>query len=264
MKKLFLSMCAAALVAVMSSCGGKVSTMPAEELSGEWNVIAIGDASVQTVPDQPAPFLAFDAVNNQLMGNVSCNNIFGSYMTGAEGQIDLSGLGATRMMCPDMALEDSILKALGEVKKFGQDEAGNLILMNGEGKAVLTLARRDAEFSIASLAGAWNVESIGEIALPDSAEVAYTIEFDSTAGTFTAETGCNNVSGNYSGKYVDVKFSELMSTRMACPDMTVEQAFNTLLPTIKSMSMLFSPETVGFYDAEGNIVMTIARPGAEY
>jgi heat shock protein HslJ len=64
-----------------------------------------------------------------------------------------------------------------------------------------------------------------------------------TDGTVEGTGGCNGMSGGYSlmdgGK---IKFSQLVSTKMACPDMTVETAFHAAL------------EKADMYTADGKIL----------
>lgn len=54
----------------------------------------------------------------------------------------------------------------------------------------------------------------------------------SKEGTISAYTGCNNMTGSYQvHKGFGIKFSNIASTRMACPDMKTEQILNQVLQT---------------------------------
>lgn len=236
--------------------------MPVADMSGEWNVVKIEGKSISVPEGSEQPYMAFDAVNSRLFGCVGCNRIMGTLNATDAGRIDLSQMGATRMMCPDMTLEDQLLTALNQVKEFGTDKAGQLVLMDSHQRHMVTLEKRTDEISPASLAGSFKVNLLGDLDLSANADVDYTIDFMAD-GTFSMTTGCNNVGGKYSGKYVDITFGQLRSTRMMCPDMQVEQTAQKVLPSIVAFSELANEGTYGFYDADNNLVMTIARLAAE-
>ncbi len=243
--------------AVVTSCSS-VRNMPVDDLSGEWNVVKIENKDITVPADGETPYLAFDVVNSRLFGSVGCNRVMGGLYATEAGAIDLSQMGATRMMCPDMALEDQLLTALNQVKEFGVDKEGQLVLMDGQQRHMVTLAKRADTVSPSSLVGTWKVNFLGNLDLSANAEGEYTIEFMSD-GNFSMTTGCNNVGGTYSGRFVDITFGQLMSTRMACPDMEVETVAQSVLPTVVAFSELANEGTFGFYDAENNLVMSIAK-----
>jgi copper homeostasis protein (lipoprotein) len=57
-------------------------------------------------------------------------------------------------------------------------------------------------------------------------------------GTISAYTGCNNMTGSYQVyKGSGIKFSNIASTRMACPDMKTEQILNQVLQTADNFSV---------------------------
>lgn len=54
------------------------------------------------------------------------------------------------------------------------------------------------------------------------------ITFDSEAQRYAASAGCNVLGGSFSIKNNEIKFSQGMSTLMACTDMTLEESFKTI------------------------------------
>ncbi len=254
-KSLLIGGAIAAFAAVSCST---VRNMPVNDLSGEWNVVEIEGKAISVPDGCDRPYMAFDAVNNRLFGSVGCNRIMGVLSATDAGSIDLSGMGSTRMMCPDMTIEDRLLSAFNQVKEFGIDKKGQLVLMDGQQHRMVTLAKRINEIDPESLVGSFKVNLLGDLDLSDNAEGDYTIEFMAD-GTFSMTTGCNNIGGKYTGKYVDITFGRLMSTRMMCPNMEVEQTAQKLLPTVVSFGRLAEEGTYGFYDAQNNLLMTISR-----
>lgn len=87
-----------------------------------------------------------------------------------------------------------------------------------------------------SIAGEWRVT---DIELYDSLSIKpaelfpdepATVMF--TDSTYHFQTNCNLVQGNYTQRGDTISFSPAMSTRMACPDMSVENALIELLPQL--------------------------------
>ena len=62
-----------------------------------------------------------------LNGRAACNRFFGNYEMEGE-KLTFSSMGATRMACPDMSLEEDIVAALEEVRSFGKLPNGNVAL----------------------------------------------------------------------------------------------------------------------------------------
>lgn len=247
-----------AAAAFMTSCSS-TRTMATDDLSGEWNVTEIQGKPFTLSEGVENPYLAFDIVNGRIFGLVSCNRIMGNVYAGADGSMELSGIAATKMMCPDQQLEMNILTALNQVKRYGADKEGDLVLMDGHNHHMLTLERRPDAITPTSLVGTWKINLLGNLDLSlNEGEDVYTIQFDND-GQFSMTTGCNNVGGNYSGRYVDISFTNLMSTRMMCPNMEVETVAQNVLPTITSFSELAQEGMIGFYDASNNMVMVIEK-----
>lgn len=247
----------ATFVTLMTSCS-TTRTMAVDDLSGEWNITEIEGKPFTLSQGVENPYLAFDVVNGRMFGLVSCNRIMGNITAGADGTLELGGIGATKMMCPDQQLEMNILTALNQVKRYGMDKEGDLVLMDGHNRHMLTLQRRPDAITPASLVGTWKINMLGNLDLSlNEGEETYTIMFGDD-GTFSMTTGCNNVGGNYGGRFVDIAFTDLMSTRMMCPNMEVETVAQQVLPTITMFSEL-ADGSIGFYDASNNVVMAIER-----
>ncbi len=146
MKKLATLFAGIATMAALASCSGAKTEAKISDLNGEWNVTAIDGKTVNVPENQESPFLGFNTSTGQLYGNASCNSLMGSFQTdAAPGVIDLSQTGATRMMCPDMSVEDALLGALGRVKGYKVTKSGDVDLTDAQGNVVLALAHRDTE-----------------------------------------------------------------------------------------------------------------------
>ena len=132
-KNLILAVMAALM---MVSCVEKKSF---EALNGEWDVVTIGDMAVA---DSIDAFIGFDVADQMIYGSTGCNHLTGAMPTEINAESLIFGaMGSTRMMCPDMTIEDAMLPALGLVVDF--NVAGeNLNLLDDAGNTVMTLKKR--------------------------------------------------------------------------------------------------------------------------
>ena len=58
------------------------------------------------------------------------------------------------------------------------------------------------------------------------------IRFDVNEKRFTGNGGCNQINGNYTIDKNDIKFAEVISTKMSCSDIEFENTFLSILNTI--------------------------------
>lgn len=140
MKKIMVLVSA---VAAMVSCGTAQKSVSLSDLNGEWSVVKIKGSDVAAADGQDAPFIGIDADKKHIYGSTSCNRITGALDVDTEkGTIDLGKMGSTRMMCPDMALEDRLLGAFGEVKSFKLKKGSTLMLTDADGNGVIELQKK--------------------------------------------------------------------------------------------------------------------------
>ncbi len=120
---------------VMAACNEK-KTMDA--LSGEWNVVAIGEMAVA---DSVDAFMGFDMNEKVVYGSTGCNQLTGAMPEAVSDEPLFAALGSTRRMCHDMSVEDAMLPALGAVVDFKVD-GDKLYLLDAAGNTVMSLQKR--------------------------------------------------------------------------------------------------------------------------
>lgn len=146
MKKFLVFLCMAGVLVGMSSCSSTKNSATLSSINGEWNVIEINGEVVVPAPEQEFPFIAFNTTDGTVYGTTGCNRLTGSFDVKAEpGTIDLGGLGSTRMMCPDMTVEDNLLAALAVVKKYKVLDEENIALCEDSDKPMVVLQKRVAD-----------------------------------------------------------------------------------------------------------------------
>ena len=261
MKKVFVSLCMAATVAGLSSCASTKNAATLSSLSGEWNIIEINGSAVVPAPNQEFPFIGFDTKTGQVYGNSGCNRLMGSFDVNAKpGQIDLGALGSTRMMCPDMTLEQNVLEALNKVA--GYETVGEDVALNdAEGKPVILLQKREvAEVSVNDLNGAWEIVSVkgnpvGEV------EKQPQLVFNVAEKRVHGNASCNTINGSFTqeeGQAASLRFSQMISTMMACPNMDVESSILKALDEVRSFEIK-ADGTVSLLGADGAEVLSLKK-----
>ena len=137
MNVMLMSVLASGLL--MMSCGSAKKSVSIADLAGEWVIVEVNDKSVSA---EETPFLGFDVNEGQLYGNAGCNSLMANFdLSKTSGELTFDAIGSTKRMCADMAMEDAILQALGEVRSFALD-GENLKLNNADGKELMELKKR--------------------------------------------------------------------------------------------------------------------------
>ena len=141
-KTITQTLCVAAVSAAFASCASSKQSVTLHDLQGEWDIIELHETAVVPAEGQPFPFIGFDATG-RVYGHAGCNRITGAIDPQAKpGTIDLSRMGSTLMMCPDMSVERNVLAALGEVKRYRSLGNGQMALCGKSKKPIVVLQKR--------------------------------------------------------------------------------------------------------------------------
>ena len=128
------------IAATITSCCNMKSVTSLAQINGEWNVTEIEGKGLPESDSKP--FIGFDAEKKSIYGYTGCNRLTGSISSiGNNGAIDLSHTGSTRMMCPDMSVEQDILTTLSKVT-ICKTEKNTLLFCDKDGKTVMKLEKR--------------------------------------------------------------------------------------------------------------------------
>ena len=127
------------VLGMMISCSE--AKTDAKKLEGKWNVVEVKG---EKILKEGLPYMEFDMAQNKLHGNAGCN-MFNTTITldaNDVSSITIASGAATMMACPDMATEDAIMKAMGDVKavKAGNSES-EMALVDQDGNVLLVLSK---------------------------------------------------------------------------------------------------------------------------
>ena len=211
-----------AFVGMLFSCS-EVKT-DAKKLEGKWNVVEVKG---EKVLEEGLPQMDFNMAEKKLHGNTGCN-LFNTTIT--LDPEDVSSItiapGATTMMaCPNMDLETSVLQSMDQVRsvKAGKDE--NEMLLVGVGLFAGCKSKKAVVASFSDLDGEWGVvEMNGKTLNPE--ETHQVLVFDVARQGLSGNAGCNRLMEKieYNDAYKNIiKFPQVATTRMACPDMSGER-----------------------------------------
>ena len=127
------------VLGMMISCSE--AKTDAKKLEGKWNVVEVKG---EKILKEGLPYMEFDMAQNKLHGNAGCN-MFNTTITldaNDVSSITIAPGAATMMACPDMATEDAIMKAMGDVKavKAGNSES-EMALVDQDGNVLLVSSK---------------------------------------------------------------------------------------------------------------------------
>lgn len=110
-------------------------------ISGEWNVVGLNGQKV--VPADNTPFLGFDLHEGRIYGFTGCNRLTAPLNSEAlaQGKVDFSQMGCTRMLCHDAKYENAFLDALNSAGTL-TIENDTLRMFNQAGEEVLTFLKK--------------------------------------------------------------------------------------------------------------------------
>lgn len=253
MKKMLISAAAFAAV-VLSSCG---TTGKSVDISGEWNVVSVKGEQVAG-----NPYIGFDLAEGRIYGNAGCNRIMGGVEVDSvnPGKIGFTGVGATRMMCPDMETEQKVLEALNEVAGYQASSAG-VELTDKDGNVLMSLEKKEAPaVSVNDINGKWNITKV-EGAAVEVADKTPFISFNVAENAVHGNSGCNIINGSFSqeeGNPSSLKFGQMISTMMAGPGMETERKVLSAMNKVASF-VVNEDGTLSLMDVADNEVLLLVK-----
>lgn len=121
-----------ALALMITGCGKKASETPPEkeqqpmsiDIRGKrWIFAEAMDTAARSTDPEREVYIEFDSESDKFSGFAGCNRFGGTYTVDAEaGTLTLSQVFATKMMCPEMALEEAVMQALNKANGYAYTE----------------------------------------------------------------------------------------------------------------------------------------------
>ena len=182
--------------------------------------------------------------------------------TAKPGTIDLGAMASTRMACPDMTLEQNVLSALGQVKKYKKLGKENIALCGSSNRPIIVLQKKASTVKLSDLSGKWIISEAGGQSIPEGMEKQPFIEFNLSEKRIHGNAGCNLINGGFVADNENssaISFPQLISTMMACPDMEIEDAILKAMGNVKGVKAGQSENEMLLVDADGNVLMVLSK-----
>ncbi len=141
-----------------------------------------------------------------------------------------------------------------KIEKISNDYI--LYLKNASDSTTMTMRKSDLTF----LNGAWRVSVLDGKNIPADAEMQMVIDLPELK--VHGNTGCNILNGSIfvdPAKQNSLQFSNLATTRMACPDMEREQKFLVVLEQVETAIPGKDKDTALLKDDHGQVMMQLTR-----
>lgn len=222
-----------------------------EHLNGEWVIISVAGKAIPTTDEMP--YITFEKETEKFYASNGCNILNGTYKIGGDGNLALENVLSTMKLCPENDFEAPLTKALSGSEKINIkiNELGHetyLRFFNSKGVELLSARKHNMDF----LNGNWLITSVGGTTIDDEEA---TLFIDINELKVHGNTGCNFFNGVLyinPDKSNAIDFSNLASTRMACPNMQQESAI-----------LLALEETTGAIEGSEGRVMLLNSSGKE-
>lgn len=206
-------------------------------------------------------WIELDAAKKRFHGKGGCNSISGGYTT-TGNKITFTQAVSTRMACPDadvMRREAGFLQQLGG-HTFTYTVTGETVNLYENDKLTLQFTMEAKESGSPDArqwafigSKKWNMIQLNGNTLSNS---GIWVEFDTDKKRFHGKGGCNNISGGYSATKDQIKFTQGISTRMACPDADVMRREAEFLKLISANTYRYdvADQTLNLYK-DGKIIV---------
>jgi heat shock protein HslJ len=106
----------------------------------KWVLIEMKEVPVQQSGGRADAYLEFFPNDKKFSGYGGCNRINGNYTLSKNSSIHFTDVISTKMSCPDLAFENTVLGTLNEVNRYEITE--NSMLLKHDNKVLLIYQRR--------------------------------------------------------------------------------------------------------------------------
>lgn len=222
------------------------------DLDGTWILKSFDGQNVNEVFKGKTPTMTLNFKENRVNGNGGCNSYSGKFSY-KDGVFSAPNVAATMMACFQQNRESDYFAMLG-----GQNTVkvinGVLTFMSG-GKTVAEFVKG---VDPAMLSGNWILESIAGKDIKElfPEDRLSTLEFDAVEGRVKGNAGCNRYSGPYTINSTIIEVGSLMTTRMACPDLSGETEF---VKTLSGTSILNATTDKLTFSKDGKVTLTFVK-----
>lgn len=234
-------------------------------LDGEWIAYQVNGEMVEGAD---RPYFIFESESNKageknivkMYGNDGCNIVNGTFSVTTTGlMIPNSDMISTMRLCPDAKYEMGIISALNNVARYEVNQLGEdyLLNMNAENDSTLMTLRK---YDLSFINGAWTVSAINGKNVKTESKLQLIIDIPELK--IHGSVGCNTMNGKIIANPDSqnaISFTDMITTRMSCPDLSTEQELILALDKTASVTPFNNGKGAQLKDKSGNSVITLTR-----
>lgn len=241
----------------MQSCkSSQDSAASKNAIAGTWILTSLNGEKASDAFKGKIPTMTIDLSSKRISGNSGCNQYTGGF-TYSKGILSAPKLAGTMMACMEANMEYEFNQMLGQDNTVSV--VGNILTLSQGGKTVATFEKG---LDLGALTGEWTLESIaGESINTLFANGKYpTLVFDTTEKRISGNGGCNRYNTTYKVEGTKITFGPVMSTRMACDNLSGENKYTSTLSGESELTITKGGFTLS---KDGKVVLTFARKVAK-
>lgn len=233
-----------------------------EALQGEWVVYSIN--GILTTGDE-RPYVIFD--DSTMYANNGCNTINAQYrINNGKKSLSFSNQLSTQRYCNEneAPYEQGFNTALNSSHNIAFEERGNeyyLCFFSNTGATLMELRKANIDF----FNGIWRITKING----DGGKCKnknYTLAIDMIDKKVHGQLACNIVNGDIlldPNKQNSIMFLDLITTRMSCPDLAIENEILIALEKVEKYSKEKNKRLL-LKDKDGNVVLEVINISDKY
>lgn len=226
------------------------------EIGGYWAISEV--AGKKAVGEEP-PYLKFDIATRRVYGNNGCNTLNSDYTVNpADSTLRFSNTATTMRYCDTPGLSEiDINVAMANTAYYTwhrQDLVYTVTLLSATHQPLMSLVHQDYDF----LNGTWTPVKVGERKV-DNPDIK--LVFDIEEQKVHGNSGCNILNGTIITDMLEagaVTFTDLSTTRMACPDLELETELLIALEEVSVVKPVNATE-VKMLDSHGEVILILKR-----
>lgn len=197
-----------------------------EIVGTSWNLTTLEGQVVSSIPNQEKTIHFTLQEGGKVTGFAGCNNFNGNYTLEKGNRIRFSKIAATKMACPHVVVKEfDFLQVFELADNFTVN--GNNLMLNVGRRAPLAVFTKNTLSDTDIREKYWKLKTLEGQAVTMSKNQEKEIYFMLKTGENRVQgfSGCNTFNGTYTlEKGNRIKFSQMLSTMRACPDVEVKES----------------------------------------
>ena len=192
----------------------------------KWVLETLEGQKINSLQNGKEVSFTLNTVENRVSGFAGCNNFFGIYTLEEGNRIRFSTMGATRMACPEGAFnENKYLEIFNLADNYTIN--GDRLELNIGRRAPLAVFKKAKTAAEPIVEKYWKLIKLEgkDIKMVENQEKEIFFMLKTDENRVTGFAGCNTILGSYSLEEGNrIRFSNMGSTMMACPDVNFNEA----------------------------------------